>query len=236
MCEDCIDCICENKTCTQIFRRFFEMSFFILGNVFLCISNTGKESEIYFLVFLCIYMAFFFFFYYCLLCSLSCGCCNCNCCSTYCEKKIYYIMFLLMSSYLIFETAGIILSIVAMVNEEDKGPYKIIDSEYQSFLAFNIVGLICLMIGFIFFIFDYRDIKRKISNFNISDFCDCCCCKETSTKNENKIIIYNNNGNEVKETEANEVNIKNGNNKNNENNREIFTNNVILDSNNKINN
>ena len=65
-----------------------------------------------------------------------------------------------MSSYLIFETTGIILSIVAMVktkkfekiNEEDKGPYKIIDSEYQSFLAFNIVGLICLMIGFIFFI------------------------------------------------------------------------------------
>ena len=45
MCEDCIDCICENKTCTQIFRRFFEMSFFILGNVFLCISNTGKKVK-----------------------------------------------------------------------------------------------------------------------------------------------------------------------------------------------
>ena len=49
------------------------------------------------------------------------------------------------------------------INENDKKPYKIEESDYNAFLGFSISGIILMLFGSIFILYDNKKMKKEIS-------------------------------------------------------------------------
>ena len=80
-------------------------------------------------------------------------------------------MFILNTLFLLFEFVIIVLIIVGLaktkkyekIDENDKKPYKIEASSYNTFLGFSISGIILMLFGSIFILYDNKKMKNKIS-------------------------------------------------------------------------
>ena len=80
-------------------------------------------------------------------------------------------MFILNTLFLLLEFVIIVLIIVGLaktkkyekIDENDKKPYKIEASSYDSFLGYSICGLILMLFGSIFILIDNKKLKKQIS-------------------------------------------------------------------------
>jgi len=213
---------CENKTCRETTRRIIEIIFCTIGNILIMLGNNGKEGEQLYLVITCYMVVIFFIIYYIFFGIMKC-CENYNCKSKNC---IYLTLFIYSLLYILLDLISIILSIVAMGKSKkdiyDSEPYTVKESEYKSFLAINIIGIIFIIIGFYCISIDLKNIEEKIS---------CSCCHNNHKNN----VIQNNINNDNNNNDYNNNN-NNHNYNNSESIPEIITQQVILVERNNVNN
>ena len=80
-------------------------------------------------------------------------------------------MFILNTLFLLLKFVIIVLIIVNLaktkkyekIDENDKKPYKIEASSYNTFLGFSISGIILMLFGSIFILYDNKKMKKEIS-------------------------------------------------------------------------
>ena len=160
------DCCCENKKCNEVCFRIVCIIFYIIGNIFVAVEYKGNEGSIKFLVVVFVFEISFFVLYYFLFIILKC--CDCN---HKCEKCLYVTLFILNTIFLLLEFVIIVLIIVGLaktkkyekIDENDKKPYKIEESDYNAFLGLSISGIILMLIGSIFILYDNKKMKKIIS-------------------------------------------------------------------------
>ena len=163
--DEICDCCCENKKCREVFLRIVCIIFCILGIIFVGIEYRGNEGSMYFIVIVIVFEIFFFVMYYFLFSILKC--CDCN---YKCEKCLYVTLFILNTIFLLLEFVIIVLIIVGLaktkkyekINKNDNKPYKVETSSYNTFLGLSISGLILMLIGTIFILFDNKKLKNNI--------------------------------------------------------------------------
>jgi len=192
MSEIC-DCCCEKETSSEVTGRIVFFIFSIIGTVWVAVENNGNEGVKNFQIIAMILVIYFLVMYYFLFCILKC--CECCKCGNKCERCLNVTLFIFNTIILLLEIIIIIFGIVNIAKtkkyeETDKignKSYKILDSKYKEFLGLSISGLILMLFGLIYILYDYIIIKREISKYDICN-CNCDCCKTYNKKNN----VYNN--------------------------------------------